>query len=166
MSKFVHTLIRYISVIQRNYMRYMDAELRDTGIGFGQCSFLTCIHEYDAITMYDLAQIGGFDKGTVTRAIQKLEDLGYVTVHCDEKDRRLKHLHVTEQAAPVLERIQQARLKWKDILLAGMSQEEQTALCRQLEQLAIRSFEGSGPHNSCCFCPSGTDNPRSDTKNT
>lgn len=161
MQKYAHTFLKYISIIQRSFHRYMDAELRDTHIGFGQAGFLEYIYERDGITMYDLAQIGNFDKGTVTKAVQKLEEFAYVTICTDENDRRLKHLHITEQALPLIERIRQARVRWKELLLAGMPQEERSQLYQWLEAMAGRACEASALHNPCCPCPSARTQPDS-----
>ena len=66
------TFLKYISMIQRNTGRYFDLCLGADQIGSGQQFFLLRIAENEGITMYDLAQLGQFDKGTVTKAVQKL----------------------------------------------------------------------------------------------
>lgn len=141
MKKYTHTFLKYISIMQRNFHRYMDMTLEDEHIGYGQQFFLAYIYEFDGITMYDLAKSGNFDKGTVTRAVQKLTDSGYVTIRPDEKDRRLKHLHVTEQAIPLVERIYNARIRWKNHLISSFSEEEQQLLYAQLKTMAEKSCQ-------------------------
>lgn len=141
MKQYKHTFLKYISVMQRNFHRYMDMALEDEHIGYGQQFFLAYIYEFDGITMYDLAKSGNFDKGTVTRAVQKLTDSGYVTIRPDEKDRRLKHLHVTELALPLVERIYEARIRWKNALIAGFTPEEQQLLYAQLKSMAEKSCQ-------------------------
>ena len=53
-------------MIYRNTNRYFDMALSDTKISSGQYFFLGFISENEGLTMYDLAKMGGFDKGTVT----------------------------------------------------------------------------------------------------
>lgn len=66
------TFLKYISIIQRNTGRYFDISLEPDHIGSGQQFFLLRIAENEGLTMLDLAQTGSYDKGTVTRAVQKL----------------------------------------------------------------------------------------------
>lgn len=48
--------------------------------------------------MYGVAQLGHFDKGTVTKGIQKLAEHGYIRVETDEADNRYRLLYTTEKA--------------------------------------------------------------------
>lgn len=48
--------------------------------------------------MYGVAQLGHFDKGTVTKGIQKLAKHGYIRVETDEADKRYRLLYTTEKA--------------------------------------------------------------------
>ena len=59
------TILRYISLLQRNTRRYFDLMLEQDQIGSGQQFFLLRIFENDGISMQDLARLGSFDKGTV-----------------------------------------------------------------------------------------------------
>lgn len=108
-------------------------------MGCGQQYFLTYIYEHDGITMYDLAKAGHFDKGTVTKAVQKLMDLEYVVTKTDKKDKRVKHLHATEKAADAVELIYRTRNEWKKALLSDFTPEEEEIFVRQLEKMAQAS---------------------------
>ena len=140
MSSTNETFLKYISIIQRNYTRYMDYELEKKQIGYGQQFFLPCIYEYDGITMYDLAKIGRFDKGTVTKAVQKLIEEGYVISETDENDRRVKHLHITPKSIPVIELIYELRDRWKNIIIKDISIKDEEKLKFLLKEI---------PENSC-----------------
>ena len=136
------TFLKYISVIYRNTNRYLDICLEEDKIGAGQHFFLTYIHENEGITMYDLAKIGNFDKGTVTKAVQKLMDLGYVTTKTDEVDKRVKHIYVTEKAQKVLDRVYETRQIWKENITKGISSQEIELVADILEKMAENSKEG------------------------
>ena len=106
------TFLKYISIIQRNTGRYFDLSLEADQIGSGQQFFLLRIAENEGITMYDLARIGSFDKGTVTKAVQKMVQQGYVRIEVDEYDKRVRHLYITEQARDLIERVYDLRDSW------------------------------------------------------
>ena len=97
--------------------------------------------EYDGITMYDLAKIGRFDKGTVTKAVQKLIEEGYVISETDENDRRVKHLHITPKSIPVIELIYELRDRWKYIIIKDISIKDEEKLKFLLKEIAENSCE-------------------------
>ena len=68
--------------------------------------------------------MGFFDKGTVSRGVQKLEEAGYITVITDENDRRCRKLFVTPAAAPIIKTLLNAREEWNCALTEGMTDEE------------------------------------------
>ncbi|MBO8464011.1 MAG: MarR family transcriptional regulator [Firmicutes bacterium] len=133
------TFLKSISLIQRNTNRYFDTMLEEFQIGSGQQFFLLRIFEHDGITLYDLAKTGGYDKGTATKAVQKLVDQGYVECVMDERDKRVRHLHITPSGMPVIERLYEIRACWKSTLLDGMTNEQEEELLKLLEQIAKAS---------------------------
>ena len=93
---------RNISIAYRLSNRFYDRVLSPYQIGCGQQFFLLRIYENQGISMYDLARMGRFDKGTVTRAVQKLEEQGYVRCVPDERDKRVRRLYTTDMVEPIL----------------------------------------------------------------
>ena len=63
---------KYISILYRQGNRFYDRELAKYNIGYGQQFYLPRIYENQGLSMYELARLGHFDKGTVTKAVQKL----------------------------------------------------------------------------------------------
>ena len=142
MKEVNQIFLKHISTIYRNTNRYLDISLEEDQIGAGQQFFLTYIYENEGITMYDLAKIGNFDKGTVTKAVQKLMELGYVISKTDENDKRVKHIYVTEKAHHVLERVYEIRKVWKKRIVEGLSKEEVDILSEILEKMSDNSRRG------------------------
>lgn len=135
------TFLKYISIIQRNTNRYFDLFLECDQIGSGQQFFLLRIDENKGITMNDLAQIGNFDKGTVTKAVQKLIEQDYVRMTIDKQDKRVRHLYTTERAKRVVEHIYQLRDAWNDQITALLTPEERKTVFSLLERMAQSSCE-------------------------
>lgn len=150
------TFLKFISVIQRNTQKYFDSILEDYHIGGGQQFFLVHIHENNGITMYDLAKLGQFDKATVTKAVRKLEELGYVEVRIDETDRRIRHLFATEKAKPVVEKTYNVRKFWREALIEELAISEDEIYkifksmaeqsCHTLEKLSEKKRIEKGEH--------------------
>lgn len=156
MNQSKPTFLKFISVIQRNTQKYFDSILEDYHIGGGQQFFLVHIYENDGITMYDLARLGQFDKATVTKAVRKLEELGYVEVRTDKTDRRIRHLFTTEKAAPVVKRTYEVRKLWRESLIEELAIPEEEIYrifksmaeqsCRTLEKLSEKKHVEKGEH--------------------
>ena len=131
--------LKYISMIQRNTKRYFDAVLENEPIGSGQQFFLSRIYENEGITMCDLAKIGQYDKGTVTKAIKKLVDIGYVSIVADEHDKRVRHLYTTKKAEDIINHTYELRDIWKKGLLSSLTNEEKENFISCLEKMAKSS---------------------------
>lgn len=86
--------------------------------------------------MNDLAQMGSFDKGTVTKAVQKLIEQGYVRMTVDKQDKRVRHLYTTEQAKQVVEHIYELRDTWNDQITAALTPDERQTVFALLERMA------------------------------
>lgn len=124
-------LFRYISTIYRNTVKYLDSNFDDIGLGCNQQFFLTYINETQGITMFDLAKLGNFNKGTITKAVKKLIESGYVKEESDERDKRAKHLFVTEKAEIILDEIYDRRTYWEKAI------EEDAVKCLRIYLLFI-----------------------------
>lgn len=133
------TILRYISLLQRNTRRYFDLMLEQDQIGSGQQFFLLRIFENDGISMQDLARLGSFDKGTVTRAVQKLVIEGYVRTEADPQDKRVRHIYLTERARPLIDHVYQIRDYWTEALTRGLREEKKQRLLGALRDMAERS---------------------------
>lgn len=132
-EKFI--FFRYISTIYRNTVKYLDSNFDDIGLGCNQQFFLTYINETQGITMLDLAKLGNFNKATITKAVKKLIESGYVTEESDEKDKRVKHLYVTEKAGKILDEIYDRRIFWEKAIEEKCSPAEIESMLRTLEKI-------------------------------
>lgn len=129
-------LNKFASVIYRQAQRYFDRELGVYGIGCGQQFFLLHIHANEGTSMYDLAKLGHFDKGTVTKAVQKLEEEGYIRIEVDPKDRRIRRLYTTPGAVPVVQAADEMRERWYEIMTEGLTEEEIRTAGRLMSRMA------------------------------
>lgn len=122
--KKTYYLGRHASILYRQANRFYDRALAPYGIGCGQQFFLLRIFEHQGINVLDLARLGQFDKGTATRAVQKLEEEGYIRSEPDPQNRRMRRLYTTPAAEPIVQEVFAARERWNQILTRGIRQEE------------------------------------------
>lgn len=97
------------SVLYRANQRYYDEALAAYGIGYAHLIFLIEIYESEGISMNLLADKTFFDKGTVTKSLQKLEELGYVEISVNESDRRMKLLYTSDKAREIILKLYEVR---------------------------------------------------------
>ncbi|MFR6361921.1 anaerobic ribonucleoside-triphosphate reductase activating protein [Amedibacterium intestinale] len=116
-----------ISLLHRCGQKYYDKLLSDTNINASQVPFLILIYENEGISMQELAARGCFDKGTITKSIQKLEENGYVQSVPSFTDKRIRNLYTSEKAKNIIPQIYMIRKQWWERLTAGLdtSQQEQ-----------------------------------------
>ena len=119
-----NTMMMNNSILYRCTQKYFDKQLLEEQIGSGQLMFLLLINENEGISLQALSVKGCFDKGTVTKGIQKLEELGYVNIESSESDKRVRCLYTTEKAKAMIGDIYLMRREWWERLTKDMTQEE------------------------------------------
>lgn len=75
------------------------------------------------------------DKATLTKIIKKLVKVNYIEVIGDERDRRVKHLYLTEKAIPAAKQIKKIHADFYDVLSAGISPAEMASAEQTLQQM-------------------------------
>ena len=83
------------SILYRSTQKYYDKMLQDLNLSYAQLPILIEIYENEGISLQQIVQVGGYDKGTVTKNVQKLNTLGYVSILTSAKDKRAKELYTT-----------------------------------------------------------------------
>lgn len=131
---------KYISLAYRQSNRFYDRALAPYQIGCGQQFFLLRIYENQGISMLDLARMGQYDKGTVTRAAQKLEEQGYVRSVPDERDKRVRRLYTTDVVEPIAQAVYEARARWNAALTQGLTPAERAEAARLMEQISENAY--------------------------
>ena len=96
---------RYSSIFDRLMRMYYDRGLSEYEIGWGQQFYVEYIYDHPGATPQEMASYIRVDKATLTKSMKKLSEIGYIHIAVDEKDRRIRHLYLTEAAVPAAEQI-------------------------------------------------------------
>lgn len=124
-----------ISILERVMKIYFNHGLEDLQIGWGQQYAMVCIAERPGITALELAEYIHVDKATITKLMKKLTELNYIHVETDHKDRRIRHLYLTDEAENVVKRIKLLQQEFEEDLLNGMEEDEKKQLGIRMEQM-------------------------------
>ena len=131
-------LLTDTSILYRCSQKYYDKLLSRYQIGSGQLPFLITIYENEGITMNGLAQSGCYDKGTVSKGVQRLCDEGYVKIEVDSEDKRVRTLFTTEKAEEIIAQVYLIRQQWWDQITGTMT-EQQAEEFEKLQNTAVKN---------------------------
>ena len=131
------------SILYRCNQKHFDKLLSKYELGYTQLIFLTQIYENEGISMNELAVEGAFDKGTITKSIQRLEQLSYVRIESSEVDKRSKLLFTTTKAQEIMPELYKMRLEWKNYLATDIKDEDFEVYSEVLNKLICKAKEYS-----------------------
>jgi DNA-binding MarR family transcriptional regulator len=129
-----------ISITSRNRFVFLNDRLRPLGLSAGQFPVLMLLYKEQNIMQETLVRHYHLDKGTIARAVRKLEDGGYIRRIIDPDNRRAVRLFLTEkgeQAAPLLMAINH---EWEEHICTGLTAREQKTLNSLMRTVAGNSF--------------------------
>lgn len=131
-----NSLGRWVSLLYRYGQIYVTKQLEPYNIGKGQFLFLLALYHKDGLPQEELAQYLDIDKGTTARAIEKLEQTGYVIRKTSESDRRSNHVLLTQKAIDFKPQLYSILHDWTDVLCEGFSAEEVEQTFTLVERMA------------------------------
>ncbi|MBQ9909919.1 MAG: MarR family transcriptional regulator, partial [Lachnospiraceae bacterium] len=100
---------------------------------------LSFIASEDGISQDQLAEYISVDKATITRAVYKLEQLGFITREINNKDRRVRILRCTESGDRMMELIREKRAEKRAILFRGIDEDQLDIVAKTLVQMLHNS---------------------------
>ena len=109
------------SILYRCNQKHFDKLLSRFDLGYTHLILLTQIYENEGISMNELASKGVFDKGTITKSIQRLEQLSYVRIENSEVDKRSKLLYTSEKVHQIMPDLYKMRSEWNSYLSSDIS---------------------------------------------
>lgn len=136
----MYTLGKNCATFNRLLHCYFDKNLKEFNIGSGQQFCIIRILESPGTNCKVIAENGHFDLGTILRATQKLESLGYIESVVDENDRRIKKLYVTESGKLVAEKTKKLVGDFYKFLLQDFSSEEILNVCNVLDRVIEKTI--------------------------
>lgn len=132
-----------VSMIHRTRMMFLNDKMGNMDITAGQFPFIVVLSNEEGITQDELAAHVHIDKGTVARALRKLEDKEYLFRKVDSLNRRRYLIYLTEKgrnAVPILINIEK---EWENSMCSKFSEVEYNNLFHILKVLAINSLENA-----------------------
>lgn len=126
-------ILRQIGTIARALDSIANAEFKEMNLNRGQYLYLTRIKENPGIISNHLAELLSVDRTTTARAIQKLEKSGLIEKTCDQQNKKIKHLFVTNKGAELAQKIERENVYSNNLSLAGLDSKQRTELANLLQ---------------------------------
>ncbi|MEH7072785.1 MarR family winged helix-turn-helix transcriptional regulator [Neobacillus drentensis] len=129
-QKFFHQLLR----LYRPFENKLNIHLAEHQLHRAQWSILYYLFNHGAATLVDLSHYLYVEKPTVTRTINRLEELGYVE-QVPSKDKREKRIQLTELGRKVYLDVRVTIDQFESDILKGISEQEQLAAIRMMGEI-------------------------------
>ncbi len=130
-----------VSMIHRTHMIYLNDQLKNNDLTAGQFPFLIVLYSEEGITQDAMAAHFHMDKGTVARALKKLEDNEYIYREVDKNNRRKYLIYLTKKGKEVVPKITDVDKEWENSICCQFSEEHYNKLFGGLKTLAVNSLE-------------------------
>ena len=130
-----------VSMIHRTRMMFLNDKIGNMDITAGQFPFITVLSNEEGISQEELAAHFHIDKGTVARALRKLEDNEYLFRKVDSLNRRRYLIYLTEKGRKAVPTVINIEKEWENSMCYRFSEEDYNYLFDILKGLAINSLE-------------------------
>ncbi len=100
----------------------LDRRLRPLGFSHSRWLLLLHLSRHDGCTHRELAQHIGIEAATLVRVVDHMEKEGLLKRRGSETDRRVKHLHLSDEGKKVVENIRSYAADLRKEVLAGACQ--------------------------------------------
>jgi DNA-binding MarR family transcriptional regulator len=112
---------------------------QDMGIRRPEFATLFCLHHLDTVSARDVCELTGIAKNTISRAVSRLHDEGYVISSKDPTDSRRSRLQMTSSGKKTYLRLLPLFETRQDAMLSTLTPAEREILLRLLDKLVMRS---------------------------
>lgn len=126
---------RPMSILHRHSQVYFNCSLKEFGITSAEYSFLLYLYRNDGATQDELSSYLYIDKAATARAIQSLEQKGYITKAKDPHDKRCNRIFLTDKAKTHEEEIWRRIRRWGEYLTEGIDEMTIDTIIDALEKM-------------------------------
>jgi MarR family transcriptional regulator, temperature-dependent positive regulator of motility len=136
-----------VSMIHRTHMKYLNNRIKKLDITAGQFPFLMVLFNKEGITQDEIAAHVQVDKGTVARALKKLEENNYLYRAVDLNNRRRYLIRLTDKGKSIVPKILAIDNEWENFLCNdsyGSEYHQIHAILKNLAYKSLEKFENNG----------------------
>ena len=130
MNPLFHELFQNTRFLSRE----LNLVLKQYDLFSSQWTVLFCVHEHNEMTLTQVWKYLNVEAPTITRTVNRLEELGWVTTN-EGKDKREKIVRLSQDAINKFPTIQKSIIKFENRFLEGLTDEDQIQLGTLLKKM-------------------------------
>jgi DNA-binding MarR family transcriptional regulator len=119
-------------------------ELEPYGIGSGQFPLMMRLLHCDGIKQEELASSLNYDRATIARSMNRLEEIGYITRERDPDDKRAYIICLTKKGTSMENVLMKISTRLNDVVLHGFTEDETVSFISML----MRAVENISSENN------------------
>lgn len=127
---------RYLGMLHSFARRYFKRAMQEYDLPGRSIMFLGYLGKHEGVSQDDIASHFLFNKGSVARVLDQLEDADMVERRVDEEDRRINRVYLTEHGREKRKEFKKVAREWSRQLTEGFSEQEEETLLDFLERMA------------------------------
>lgn len=135
MNSLSSEIYRDIGALSRMIQTMSDISFKTFNLQKGQFMFISRICENPGINHAQLTQMMYIDKGTTTKAVQKLIKIGYIEKKQDDIDSRIQRLYPTELAKDVYKKLIEKEELFLSNTFSNFSSDEQVIVTQLIKKM-------------------------------
>ena len=112
---------------------------RDFGLVRAEYILLVCLSHFDELTAQDVARISRRPRNTISRAVHRMLDEGYLVRAPDPSDGRQATLTITAEGRAMHEQISKYLTKRQEEVFATLTRDERRTLLKILKKAALHA---------------------------
>ena len=128
-------IYREIGALSRMIQTLSDISFKSLKLQKGQFMFITRICENPGMNHIQLTQMLHVDKGTTTKAVQKLMKIGYIEKKQDCLDSRMQRLYPTDSAREIYKKLIEKEEHYISKTFYNFSKEEQRQVTELIKKM-------------------------------
>lgn len=124
-----------LGIVLHRAMKRAKSKYEEFDLNRSQASILFTLHQRSSMSQKELAESLNMTPPSITSAIRKMEQEGYIRRRQDESDQRVMRLALTEKGAACVENVKRVADEMHELIFQGMSPEEIMLFRRLLIQI-------------------------------
>ncbi len=134
-------IAKFLGVLHRQGQVYAGTVFKDLNLSAPEVIVLMNLYEKGEMTQESLVNLLYVDKAMITRNIQSLEKKGFLSRRTSGEDKRLKILHLEENAIANKELITERMHSWLEYLTEGLGEPAKVLIFKSIKRMAEKSVQ-------------------------
>ncbi|HWO77332.1 MAG TPA: MarR family transcriptional regulator [Bacillus sp. (in: firmicutes)] len=127
-------------MLYRPFENNLNILLSKHQIQRAQWTIMYYLYNFGSATLVELSNYQGVEKPTITRTMNRLEEMGYVK-QVPSEDKREKPMQLTELGVQIYKEVRLTIDEFEEDILKGISEEEQIEVIRIMGEIRNHIFQ-------------------------